>query len=303
MFEPQDHPNDFQFPGGPPIPPYDNAGWTLAYQMGVKFDRVLDGFDGPFEKVAGLQKPAAGKVTEAAGAVGYVVPHNQNDAFIAVNRLLKANEEVFFVADRNYQSADGTGVIFITAKPTTSAVLTKAAADLGLNFTAVTQRPSGATQRLTKPRIGLWDMYGGSMPSGWTRWLLEQYEFDFERVFPQTLDAGNLKAKFDVLIFPDGGIPESAGRWRRLRRRRSSAEPGRPPGGIPRPPRPRHHRQDRAAAEEVRRRRRRDRRLRRLRGARSSPRLADRRSPRRVDERRRRARAAARQVPTSRDRS
>ena len=41
MFEPQDHPNDFQYPGGPPIPPYDNAGWTLAYQMGVQFDRIL----------------------------------------------------------------------------------------------------------------------------------------------------------------------------------------------------------------------------------------------------------------------
>jgi hypothetical protein len=211
MFEPQDHPNDFQFPGGPPIPPYDNAGWTLAYQIGVKFDRILDGFDGPFEKVAGLQKPAPGRVTEAAGAVGYVVSHHQNDAFIAVNRLLKANEEVFFVADRSYQSADGTGVIFITARPTTSAVLAKAAADLGLNFTAVTTRPAGATQRLTKPRIGLWDQYGGSMPSGWTRWLLEQYEFDFEVVFPPALDAGNLKSRFDVLIFQDGGIPEGAG--------------------------------------------------------------------------------------------
>jgi hypothetical protein len=210
MFEPQDHPNDFQFPGGPPIPPYDNAGWTLAYQMGVKFDRILDGFDGPFEKVAGLAKPAPGKVTETAAAVGYVVSHHQNDAFIAVNRLLKANEEVFFVADRTWQSPDGTGVIFITAKPTTNAILTKAAADLGVNFTAVAQRPSGATERLTKPRIGLWDQYGGSMPSGWTRWLLEQYEFDFERVFPQTLDAGNLKAKFDVIILPDGGIPENA---------------------------------------------------------------------------------------------
>jgi hypothetical protein len=210
MFEPQDHPNDFQFPGGPPIPPYDNAGWTLAYQMGVKFDRILDGFDGPFERVAGLAKPAPGKVTETAAAVGYVVSHHQNDAFIAVNRLLKANEEVFFVADRTWQSPDGTGVIFITAKPTTNAILTKAAADLGVNFTAVAQRPSGATERLTKPRIGLWDQYGGSMPSGWTRWLLEQYEFDFERVFPQTLDAGNLKAKFDVIILPDGGIPENA---------------------------------------------------------------------------------------------
>jgi len=211
MFEPQDHPNDFQYPGGPPIPPYDNAGWTLAMQMGLKFDRILDNFDGPFEKIPDVIKPPAGKVTDAAGAVGYVVNHRNNDAVIAVNRLLKANEEAFFVGDRKYQSADGTGVIYITAKPSTKAVLDKAALDLGLNFTAVTSRPSGAMYKLTKPRIGLWDMYGGSMPSGHVRWLLEQFEFDFERVFPQTLDAGNLKSKFDVLLFPDGGIPETDG--------------------------------------------------------------------------------------------
>ncbi|HSE36081.1 MAG TPA: M14 metallopeptidase family protein, partial [Blastocatellia bacterium] len=48
MFEPQDHPNDIPYPGGPPTPPYDNAGYTVAYQMGVKFDRVLEGFEGPF---------------------------------------------------------------------------------------------------------------------------------------------------------------------------------------------------------------------------------------------------------------
>ena len=33
-------------------------------------------------------------------------------------------------------------------------------------------------------------------------------------VYPQTLDAGNLKAKYDVLLFPDGGIPERERRWR-----------------------------------------------------------------------------------------
>jgi len=51
MFEPQDHPNDFQYPGGPPVRPYDAAGWTLAYQMGVQFDRFLEDFNGPFEQV------------------------------------------------------------------------------------------------------------------------------------------------------------------------------------------------------------------------------------------------------------
>ena len=46
------------------------------------------------------------------------------------------------------------------------------------------------------------------MPSGHVRWLLEQFEFDFEVVYPATLDAGNLKAKYDVLLFLDGAIPE-----------------------------------------------------------------------------------------------
>src|SRR5262249_42882590 len=158
------------------------------------------------EKIADVVKPPAGKVTETSGAVGYIVNHRNNDAFVAVNRLLKAGEEAFFVTDRNYQSSDGTGVIYITAKPTTGAVLTKAAAELGLNFTAVTTRPSGAMYKLMKPRIGLWDMYGGSMPSGHVRWLLEQFEFDFTVLYPAELDAGNLRAKYDVLLFPDGGI-------------------------------------------------------------------------------------------------
>jgi hypothetical protein len=213
MFEAQDHPNDFQYPGGPPIPPYDNAGWTLAYQMGVKFDRIVDQVDGPLEKLPPtVIKPVPGRVVEAANAAGYIVSHGVNDAFIAVNRLLKANEEVFFVRDRTWQSQDGTGVMFITAKPSTLAVLKTAANDLGLTFTAVTQKPVGALYRLNPVRIGLWDQYGGSMPSGWVRFMLEQFEFPFEVVFPAALDAGNLKAKYDVLLFPDGGIPDADGR-------------------------------------------------------------------------------------------
>ncbi len=51
MFEPQDHPNDFQYPGGPPVRPYDAAGWTPAYTMGIKFTRVLNSFTGPFEAI------------------------------------------------------------------------------------------------------------------------------------------------------------------------------------------------------------------------------------------------------------
>ena len=56
MFEPQDHPNDMD-ERGVPKRPYDNAGWTLAYQMGVQFDRFFDDVTGPFTDVIGAKSP------------------------------------------------------------------------------------------------------------------------------------------------------------------------------------------------------------------------------------------------------
>jgi hypothetical protein len=209
MFEPQDHPDDIPYPGGPPRPPYDVTGYNISYSMGITFDRILDAFDGPFEKIPDLAPVPKGQVAPAPPASGgYLLSHQVNDAFVAVNRLLKANEEVYWL--RTPWTLGGktypAGAMFIPAKATTRAILEKVAADKGVNVGAVDARPTDML-KLKPVRIGLADQYGGSMPSGWTRWLFEQYEFPFEVVYPQTLDAGNLNAKFDVLIFVDGAIP------------------------------------------------------------------------------------------------
>ena len=213
MFEPQDHPDDIPYPGGPPTPPYDNAGYTVAYQMGVSFDRILDGFDGPFEKINGLVKPAPGKINTVANAAGFLVDHRVNDSIIAVNRLLSTGEEVYWLKQPANVNGKpyGAGAIFIPAKASTLPKLQKLADTVGLSFDAVASKPTGEAYKLRPLRIGLWDRYGGSMPSGWVRWLLEQYEFPFTVVYPPTLDAGDLTSKFDVLIFVDGGIPARDG--------------------------------------------------------------------------------------------
>ncbi|HLG60154.1 MAG TPA: M14 metallopeptidase family protein [Vicinamibacterales bacterium] len=206
MFEPQDHPDDIPYPGGPPTPPYDSAGWTLALQMGVKFDRLLEGFDGPFEKLTAVSHPA-GRVIGPASPAGYLLSHHQNDAFIAVNRLMKAGEEVYWPVDRaTGGGANGTGAMYVTARPSTLAVLQKAAIDVGLTFIGVSAPPPGDGLKLRPVRIGLWDRYGGSSPSGWTRWMLERYEFPFEVVYAQTLDSGSLASRFDVIVLTSEAV-------------------------------------------------------------------------------------------------
>jgi hypothetical protein len=94
----------------------------------------------------------------------------------------------------------------VPASPVVRPILERAAKELGVGAHGVASAPGGTALKLRPIRIGLSDRYGGLMPSGWDRWLFEQYEFPFEVVYPQTLDAGDLRSRFDVLVFPDGAF-------------------------------------------------------------------------------------------------
>ncbi len=231
MFEPQDHPNDFKYPGGPPIPPYDLAGWTLAYQMGVQFDRIVDGFEGPFSKINGLAVTPAGKIVGPANPAGYLISHRINDSFILMNRLLKAHGDVYWL--KKQQTADGqdlgTGAMWVPASAAVKPVLEQGAKEFGITVHAVAKAPTSEAAMKVKPiRIGLYDQYGGLMPTGWIRWMFEKYEFPFEMVYPQGIDAGNLRSRFDVLVFPDGAYRTGTGG-----RGGGAAVANRPPSDLP----------------------------------------------------------------------
>ena len=211
MFEPQDHPDDIPYPGAPPTAPYDNAGYTLAFQMGVQFDRILDGFDGPFEKLTDFAKvPGRRDHDRAAAPAGYYFTHQANDSFIVVNRLLAAGEDVSWLRER----ADGPRHV-LRGREADDAGDSAEGGDGSRR--ELRGGGDGADRddaaKLEKLRIGLFDTYGGGMPSGWTRLIFENFEFPYERVFPPDLDKGNLRAKYDVLVFNGAG----------LRRRRRAA--------------------------------------------------------------------------------
>ncbi|WP_066778906.1 M14 family metallopeptidase [Sphingomonas sp. CCH5-D11] len=203
MFEPQDHPQDFAYPGGPPIRPYDITGYTLAYQMNVTFDRLLDGAPQHFPQVPDvIETPPAGKII-GKGAAGYVVSHATNNSFILTNRLLKAGAPVYWLKQGTTVGRESLspGALWIPAGGAAKGIVDTAVQTLGIDAHAVAAKPAGDTVKLKPVRIGLVDHYGGSMASGWNRWIFEKYEFPYTRVYPQELDAGGLNAKYDVLVF------------------------------------------------------------------------------------------------------
>lgn len=215
MFEPQDHPDDFPFPGGAPTPPYDVAGYTPAYQMGIKFDRILDGFEAPTQRAADVLAPPPGKII-GTGAGGFLISHEVNNAFILKNRLLKAGKPVYWI--QSGVTADGVnftpGAIWTPAGPGVRELLEKGVKDTGVDAYALAERPTGDALKLKPVRIGLVDTYGGVMPSGWIRWIFEQFEFPFEVIYPKRLDAGSLAKDFDVLVFANDVVAEPNARTR-----------------------------------------------------------------------------------------
>ena len=87
-----------------------------------------------------------------------------------------------------------------------TSIIQKAIQEEGLKIEESTSIPMDATI-LKSLRVGLWDRYGGSMSSGWLRWILEKHHFDFSLIYAKEINEGNLNTKYDAIVFVEGAIP------------------------------------------------------------------------------------------------
>jgi len=217
LLTPQAYPDMRMYPGGPPKRPYDITGWTLNYQMGVRVDHVMEPVrvatetvDVAFDSLAlslskgelALGEPGVSTPTSARAA--FVLDPRANDSFTIVNRLLKAGDTVWRTT-QPLTLKDATwppGAFLIKPAAGTAVRVGDAARALGVAVAALDQLPLDLLE-VKAPRIGVYHAWGGNMDEGWTRWLLEQFEFPYTSVFDRDVRAGNLRARYDVLLLPD----------------------------------------------------------------------------------------------------
>ena len=212
LLTPQRYPDMRMSPGGPPKRPYDITGWTLNYQMGVAVDRVEEAVTAVTTKVDVAPRPTIPVAPHSSGHAWLLDPRS-NDAFIIVNRLLKAGDVISRAA--HALSFRGTrwpaGAFIVAPGNGTDDRVTQWATTLGVAVqrsvdadVPPNQQPTDiAGPALKAPRIGVYHAWGGNMDEGWTRWVLEQFEFPYASVFDRDLRAGGLRARFDVILLPD----------------------------------------------------------------------------------------------------
>jgi hypothetical protein len=182
---------------GAPIHPYDLSTDTMYEFMGVRVDHVA----GPVKADLALITAAPlapGKI--APGAEGYVLSAKLDNAYMAVNQLQIKGVTV----SRIDTPAPGlTQGDFLVSKASESDVKEIAKAT-GVDFNPISATPTSGTHELKRLRIGLYQRYySGNVDEGWTRFLLEQFGYNFVNVFDAEIKKGDLNAKFDTIIIPD----------------------------------------------------------------------------------------------------
>jgi hypothetical protein len=163
LLEKQVYPDLRLYPDGPPRRPYDVTAHTLPLLMGVAVDTITQPFKAQATRSARFEFPAV--------SAGSTLAATDSDTWRKVTAALKQKQQVW----RNRASGE-----FI-----------------------VGARPTGDARAVKLPRIGLYKSFVPSIDEGWTRWLLEQFGFEYTNITNREIQRGNLRDRFDAIIIPD----------------------------------------------------------------------------------------------------
>jgi hypothetical protein len=201
--------------------PYDDTGWTFQYMRDITILAVSDKgiLDRQMTMLTADAKAPGG--IEGNGSV-LVVEHTADNNLVTFrfkNKDVKmaAAEEDFDLAGHKFRAGS------IVIENADRAKLEPMLKDLGLSAWAVASAPPASTVKthdLDIPRIGYIHSWTRTQDEGWWRAALDTYGVPYTYFADQKLKEGNLRSKYDVLIFPHvggsavsqvNGMPKSGG--------------------------------------------------------------------------------------------
>ncbi len=200
LLEVQQYPDLRDGPNGPPIRPYDVAGWTLPMQMGVEVAAVIQPVSA--ERRAELKRieqftPPAGSVKGTGNT--FLISRRANNGFKAMNEIFAAGGQVGFSTS---PAAGGPEAGTIVATGIGREKMDEIAGKTSLVVQAAEKAPQDVVAA-KKARVGLYRSWTGNIDEGWTRWILENYGFTPTTLHNGDIQAGHLLDRFDTIILPD----------------------------------------------------------------------------------------------------
>jgi len=225
LLDRQKYPDLRQYPGGPPIPPYDNAAWTLPLQMGVQCDKVAEPFEAELAAIEAVPYP---KVPSQGRSGYFLLDTRANASYALVLALLKDGAEAWRTKARatvkGHELEPGCFVVRNSAA--VRKALPALAEKYGLTVLDVDDVSGLDKAPVRFPRIGLYQSWRGNADEGWTRYVFDDLGIPYKTLHNADIKGAkdqkvDLRAGYDVIVFADENANLIKG-----------ARPGAGPGGA-----------------------------------------------------------------------
>jgi len=201
LLERQKYPEFRQYPGGPLKRPYDLVAHTLPLLMGVDVQWINKQFDAE-SVLMSTPEIRSPEISDGEAPYGFIISHETNGMYVALNRLLNEGFPVYWAnerfneGDREYPA--GTVIVFDPGSRANR--ILEIARDLNIDLIARQFSSPLSGFKINPVKLGLYKSWSGNMNEGWTRWVMEQYEFDMESVYNDAILSGNLYQKYNTIL-------------------------------------------------------------------------------------------------------
>ncbi|MCG8603868.1 hypothetical protein MJD09_02585 [bacterium] len=177
---------------------------TLPQLMGVDVVKVEYPIKSAFAKIDSVQTVIPS--LQESKKRNYLISHGSNQVFTLVNRLLNRRKKVYWLKEE--VSVDAAklqpGAVLVPTKEIQHKRMVEHLKGLNIEVIQTDQTFQGASAfRLNKFKLGLYRPWTANLDEGWTRYVLDQYDFPVKLLYNANINGGNLADDFDVIVLPD----------------------------------------------------------------------------------------------------
>ncbi len=193
------------FPDDPGLRTYDDTGWTMGLLAHVDVREIADRavLDAPATLVDRVRPE--GRIAGDGGDV-IAVAHFGSARMITLRHRLKglkvaAAERTFTAGGIDFPP--GSYLVDVKGDARAASRVKAAVEDLGLEASMLAGPPGVPVHEVDLPRLAVYSIWGNTKEVGWVRFAFDTYEVAYDLIFKEQAKAGDLRARYDVIVIPN----------------------------------------------------------------------------------------------------
>ena len=189
----------------PELMTYDDSAWTMSLMTHTTITPIADATvlqakTTPVDVYAAPSHVVAGSAKSAAA--GYAIPDHGSPNMVTLRYALK--DVPIQIAEASFKAGDATLPAGTFVVPASAFEQLKAAAvPLGLDAVPLAAKPTVAMHAAGLPRLAIFSTWNGTQDVGWVRYAFDQYKVPYDLIFKEQVLAGDLHAKYDLILVPN----------------------------------------------------------------------------------------------------